>query len=126
MNSWIVGAKDPARNRVDELTRAGAKVVPCAVGPNGQIDLHALMNLLAGAGINSLMVEGGARVITSFINERLVDQFVITISPKLVGGLQVIDHPGMKSGAHLRLGHIHYHHAEEDLILWATPVWEEE
>ncbi len=124
MNSWIVGAKDNSKNRIDELTRAGATIYPCAIAPNGKIDLHALMRLLTGVGINSLMVEGGAKVITSFINAGLVDQFIITISPKLVGGLQVIDHSGIKSGACLRLGHTHYQHLDDDLIMWATPVWE--
>ncbi len=124
MSSWIVGAKDNSKNRIDELTRAGATIFPCAIGPNGKIDLHALMRMLTGAGVNSLMVEGGSRVITSFINAGLVDQFMITISPKLVGGLQVIDHSGIKSGACLRLVHTHYQHLDEDLIMWATPLWE--
>jgi len=126
MDSWIVGAKDNPRTRIEELTRAGAKVLPCAIAANGKIDLHALMSLLAGVEINSLMVEGGAQVITSFINARLVDQFIITISPKLVGGLQVINHPGMTSGSHVRLGHVHYQPSDKDLILWATPIWEGE
>ena len=32
------------------------------------------------------MVEGGARIITSFLRERLVDLLVLTVSPMLVGG----------------------------------------
>ena len=44
-------------------------------------------------GIRRLMVEGGARVITSFIRAQLVDLFIITIAPKLVGGLQVMTAP---------------------------------
>ena len=53
-------------------------------------------------GIRRLMVEGGARVITSFIRAQLVDLFIITIAPKLVGGLQVMTAPpnGVRDAAY--------------------------
>ena len=72
------------------------------------------------------MVEGGARVITSFVNSRLVDQFIITISPRLVGGLQVIDSEGMKSESNLTLDHISCQQLDNDLIVWARPIWKQE
>ena len=34
-------------------------------------------------GITSLMVEGGAQVITSFISSQLVDQVIVTVAPVL-------------------------------------------
>ena len=42
-------------------------------------------------GIRSLMVEGGAAVITSFLKAELVDALVLTLSPKLVGGYKAVD-----------------------------------
>ena len=81
------------------------------------------MTMLFDLQINSVMVEGGAQVITSFIKARLVDQFIITVSPKLVGGLQVIESEGLKSEPNLILDQISYQQLGDDLIIWARPVW---
>jgi 3,4-dihydroxy 2-butanone 4-phosphate synthase/GTP cyclohydrolase II len=37
------------------------------------------------------MVEGGATVINSFLQSRLVDYCVITVVPKFIGGLKAMD-----------------------------------
>jgi riboflavin biosynthesis pyrimidine reductase len=95
----------------------------CATGPDGKIDLFALMDLLAAMKINSVMVEGGARVITSFVNARLVDQFIITIAPKLVGGLPVLNSRELELAQHLVCDQVHYQHLGNDIIVWARPGW---
>jgi riboflavin biosynthesis pyrimidine reductase len=99
--------------------------MPCTTAEDGKIDLFALMKLLADKQINSVMVEGGAKVITSFIDARLVDQFVITIAPKLLGGLQVIENSRLTGSHCLKLRHVEYEYLGKDLILWACPVWEQ-
>jgi riboflavin biosynthesis pyrimidine reductase len=71
------------------------------------------------------MVEGGAEVITSFVNSQLVDQFIITVSPKLVGGLQVISSDRFILERNLTLRPATYQHLGDDLIVWAKPVWKE-
>ena len=58
--------------------------------PTGQVDLKILLSEFLQAGIGSLMVEGGARVITSFLSAHLVDRLVLTIAPLLVGGLNAV------------------------------------
>ena len=123
LSCYVVSGRNGPHERIDALTRAGVTVLPCQLGSDGKIDLPCLMRLLAERGVNSLMVEGGARVITSFIRARLVDQFIITIAPTLIGGLCVIDGPGLQSFAQLRLEHVHYQHLGEDCILWAKPNW---
>jgi riboflavin-specific deaminase-like protein len=115
-------------NRREVLTRNGAAVLPCEQNRRGQIDLRKLMDRLYERGIRSLMVEGGARVITNFIQDRLVDLFIITISPKLIGGLQVVAAPIVNSSSTLQSGTLHLAdmHCQQlngDLILWARPQW---
>ena len=65
------------------------------------------------------MVEGGGQVISSFIESRLVDQMIITIAPRLVGGLPV------GSGSQLRLNPVSYQPCGPDIILWAQPQWQD-
>jgi 3,4-dihydroxy 2-butanone 4-phosphate synthase/GTP cyclohydrolase II len=124
LSLWIVGSNQNSKDQITELSRTGATVLPCAVTSDGRIDLYALMKMLTEMKISSLMVEGGARVITSFINSKLVDLFIITISPKLVGGLAVIDDQGIKPALDLKLDRVSYQSLGEDLIMWAVPVWD--
>jgi 3,4-dihydroxy 2-butanone 4-phosphate synthase/GTP cyclohydrolase II len=126
VSSWIVKAKGDWREKIKALQDAGATVISCDTDRQGKIDLRALMGLLAAREIDSIMVEGGAEVITSFVNEKLVDQFVITLSPKLVGGLQVIDKRGLGLSSYLRLDNVVYQPLDTDLIMWARPAWEQE
>ena len=125
LSPWIINETDGRGSRITKLKKAGAIPITCVTSQDGKIDLYALMAKLFDMGINSVMVEGGAQVITSFINSRLVDQFVITVSPKLVGGLQVIDSEGLKTKPNLVLDQISYQQLGDDLIMWARPVWNE-
>jgi len=123
LSPWIIKSQDNHSNRIEALKNAGATPLPCATGRDGKIDLHALMAMLAEMQVNSIMVEGGAKVITSFVHSRLIDQFIITVSPRLVGGLPVIDSNGLNLNSNLMLGHVSYQRLGNDLILWTRPDW---
>lgn len=51
-----------------------------------RVDLRLMLRELQARGIRTLMVEGGATVIASFLRARLVDDFYLYIAPKIVGG----------------------------------------
>jgi riboflavin-specific deaminase-like protein len=71
-------------------------LLPCQTQEIGHLlDLEdVLRQLKSRFGIQSVMVEGGASVITSFVRERMVDFQCVTISPKLLGdvGLPSLGH----------------------------------
>ena len=52
----------------------------------GRVSLPALLKVLGGLGISHLLVEGGGRVVGSFISEGLADRFICFISPLIIGG----------------------------------------
>ncbi|MDO8910057.1 MAG: RibD family protein [Pseudohongiella sp.] len=56
----------------------------------GRVCLHEAMLELKQRGIHSLMVEGGANVITGFLKQKLVDAMVLTVAPRLVGGYKAV------------------------------------
>ena len=124
LSPWIINGQDYSNENAQALKKAGATPLHCPTRHDGKIDLAALMGRLAEMKINSIMVEGGARVITSFVNSRLVDQFIITITPKLVGGLQVLNSEGLEAATWLDLKQIHYQLLDNDIIMWARPGWE--
>lgn len=119
---WLANAAgNHPEDRRAALTRAGAVCLPCSLDGRGQIDLHALLKKLHDRGVRSLMVEGGAQVITSFIREGLADLFIITVSPAFVGGLQAVNGRPTAPLSKLPLTDINYERMEDDLIVWAKP-----
>jgi diaminohydroxyphosphoribosylaminopyrimidine deaminase/5-amino-6-(5-phosphoribosylamino)uracil reductase len=55
---------------------------------NGRVSLPALLKELGALGISHILVEGGGRVVGSFISEGLADRFICFISPLIIGGTQ--------------------------------------
>jgi riboflavin biosynthesis pyrimidine reductase len=66
------------------LRRRGVKVEVVRQAPDG-VDLADGLSRLLALGIRSLLIEGGARVITSTLRERLVDRVVVAVAPLLLG-----------------------------------------
>ncbi len=120
---WIISRQESDGARRENLLKAGAIVLPCQTAVDGNIDLRALMKILVAHKINILMVEGGAQVITSFVGARLVDQFIITVAPKLIGGLNVIDDRGTGMKPFVPFIKVAYQQLGDDMILWAQPDW---
>jgi riboflavin-specific deaminase-like protein len=122
---WLACAdhSDPAR--IGAVEGRGAEVICCHRDRRNRVDLPNLLQLLGERGIRSVMVEGGGQVITSFIKARLVDQMIITIAPRLVGGLPVLDRPAVGNGSLLHLRSVTYQTCGPDIILWAQPQWQD-
>lgn len=62
-----------------------AEVVRVRAGRRG-LDLRAVLRELAKRGIASVLVEGGPRVHTAFLEAGLVDEVHLFLSPRLIGG----------------------------------------
>lgn len=60
-----------------------AKVHPCLEWSDS---LPALLDKLGNEGVIQLLVEGGPRVLRSFHDERLIDQYVFHVAPSIAGG----------------------------------------
>jgi len=92
---WIAvtDAADPVR--AAQLAAQGVRVLRLPANPAGWVDLRALLECLAANGVRSLMVEGGAKVITSFVAARLFNQMVVTVAPRLIGGLRAVSNLGI-------------------------------
>lgn len=52
---------------------------------SGELNLFQVVKKLKKVGINALLVEGGSRVITSFVKRGLYDDIEICIAPRLLG-----------------------------------------
>jgi riboflavin biosynthesis pyrimidine reductase len=64
-----------------------ARVVIVPAGRHGGVCLrHVLGNLHNVQGVKAVMVEGGASVLASFINEGTADYIIVTVAPLFIGG----------------------------------------
>jgi diaminohydroxyphosphoribosylaminopyrimidine deaminase / 5-amino-6-(5-phosphoribosylamino)uracil reductase len=122
---WLACTDQSNPGRVGAVQSRWAEVIPCQRDQRGRVDLSYLLQVLGERGIRSIMVEGGSQVITSFIEARLVDQMIITIAPRLVGGLPVLDRPAVGNGSHMYLNPVAYQSCGPDIILWAQPQWQD-
>ena len=80
---WIFSDKKADRERKACLEKKGCKVFNVG-SENGYLNLHECMNKLYALGVRHIMVEGGNKVLTSFLHHKLVDYMVITIAPVIL------------------------------------------
>jgi len=90
-----------------------------------KVDLVQLLKKAGENQITSLLVEGGSRVFTSFLKEKLVDKIYYFLSPKILGkGLDSFGDLGIKEIAHsITLRDCEIKRFKSDLLVIGYPVW---
>lgn len=91
---WCVSGPDAPTDRRLELERRGVRVVELPEPDPGRIDLGALGGFLAEEGVGSLLVEGGGRVGSSFLEGGHVHRMRLFYAPRLFGPCGVPAFPG--------------------------------
>ena len=79
----MIGAGTMRAERYGEI---GRRLVVVESGPQGPVDLPALLRSLRDEGVRALLCEGGPRLHGSLQAAGLVDELFLTIAPKLTGG----------------------------------------
>ena len=119
----VTAVMTTARSPEDSRERLRARGVGVHVvdgGPCG-VALDATLATLRELGVRSVLVEGGARVITSFLAAKLVDRVVVGIAPAIIGtGIEAVGDLGVARVADgVRLGNRSVHVAGDDLLFAA-------
>jgi diaminohydroxyphosphoribosylaminopyrimidine deaminase/5-amino-6-(5-phosphoribosylamino)uracil reductase len=68
---------------MEKLLEKSVKVVITRKDKNGLIDLKYMLKKFSKLNITSIFVEGGSKIFTSFINQKLVDKIYLFIAPKI-------------------------------------------
>ncbi len=122
---WVITSEEADPEREKMLAGAGLTVIRHRSGPDGLLDLPGVLQALRIRKIESLMVEGGASIITSFLKHRLIDQLVLTLAPVLIGGMQAVWPLQLDSSDPPRLHHADYARFGPDLVMRADVNWHE-
>ena len=86
----------PAAKR-DKVRALGANVLCLPTDAGGRVDLVTLLTALRQLGVGSVLVEGGAQMITALLQARLVDRLVVCVAPKILGtGIEAVGDLGIR------------------------------
>lgn len=91
-------------------------------GRGGRVDLRDLLKRLGKAGLLHVLVEGGAELYGSMLRQRLADELMVFIAPKLIGerGLSWTGDLGVREMAKaLKLADVSVESVGEDLLVRA-------
>jgi diaminohydroxyphosphoribosylaminopyrimidine deaminase/5-amino-6-(5-phosphoribosylamino)uracil reductase len=72
-------------NVVHKLISKGVRIYPLKLKKNGLFDLTRAMELIGKIGISSVLVEGGSQIFAEFISQKLFDNLLVFIAPKIIG-----------------------------------------
>jgi len=82
----VIGAEGLADDEARlALERMGVAVAIAPRSDDGRVSIDGALAILAKRGIRRLLVEGGARVVTSFLRARRVDKMRVEIATRLLG-----------------------------------------
>jgi riboflavin-specific deaminase-like protein len=82
----VVGVAGRVSNEARAALEARGAELICVEGMAcGWVSLPHALRALAERGVSKLLVEGGARVLTSFFRERLVHRVQVEIAPRILG-----------------------------------------
>jgi diaminohydroxyphosphoribosylaminopyrimidine deaminase / 5-amino-6-(5-phosphoribosylamino)uracil reductase len=98
------------------------ELLACKSENNGRVLIDDLLSKLAERGVLSVLVEGGQKVIGSFLRAEAADDLVLFIAPKILGGgIPWTDYPNVQNvfdGLHVKPTDID--RIEDDLFYRAT------
>lgn len=81
--TYIIVSEAIIKERIDELEQCGAEVI---VAGHERVNLKMAIELLGEKGIENILVEGGGELIFGLIEEDMVDELTVYISPIIIGG----------------------------------------
>jgi len=83
----VATLEDHEPERRERLEEAGAEVVAMPAGPDGRVDLDALLHHLAEAEqANEVLLETGATLAGAMLEAGLIDEMQLFVAPTLLGG----------------------------------------
>lgn len=81
----LIAHAEGSRAKCRKLEKMGVQTLKCKK-KKGKVDLADLVERLGRQSITSVLVEGGSKIFTSMIEEKIADAVTLFISPILIGG----------------------------------------
>ena len=76
--------------KINQLEKLGVKVLFVKSDAQGRMQLKSVLKEIAKLQISSILVEGGSKIYSSFLKQKLFDDIFLFVSPKILGnGLKI-------------------------------------
>lgn len=87
-NKTIIVTGDHVKKEKMELfsSKDQVEILSLTLNTEGRIPLRSLLKILHDRGISSILIEGGARINYSFLQENLLDKVYAFTAPAIIGG----------------------------------------
>lgn len=82
--TWIFTTKQADQKRIEEFQSLGIEIIVTTGEQN--VPMKEVISYLGEKQVTSVLVEGGAALIGTLFDERLIDKYIGFIAPKIVGG----------------------------------------
>lgn len=107
--------------KLSRLREMGIEVLVVKEDEAGEVDLRHLLSVLGKRGISSILVEGGAGVITSLLLQNLADKVIVAVAPKIMGkGIEAVGELNIREVSQtLKLSFRKLYKVGEDLVIEA-------
>ncbi len=107
--------------KMAQLRDCGVELLLLEDDDRREVDLASLLSALGGRNISSLLVEGGAGVITSFLRQNLADRMVVGVAPRILGrGIEAVGELNIgKVSQAIPITYRKIYRAGEDLVIEA-------
>ena len=73
------------KSKIKKLEQLGVKIVFIKKNKGGRVDLYSMLKEVRKMGVASVLVEGGAKIYSSFVKQDLFDDILLFVSPKILG-----------------------------------------
>ncbi|MCB2210669.1 bifunctional diaminohydroxyphosphoribosylaminopyrimidine deaminase/5-amino-6-(5-phosphoribosylamino)uracil reductase RibD [bacterium] len=123
--TWVFGLKDAPVP--DWANNPNVSLFHTDPDGNGRVDLREVHNIISELGVGSLLVEGGSRIWTSFLDLDLVDKVEVVVAPMFIGtGIEAISDLGiLKVHDAIRLAPMQWRKIGNDLHVAARVIHRE-
>ena len=123
LNTIVAASNRISSDNVHRIESTGAKVL--LTGRN-RVELRKVFKILENMGHNRILVEGGGELNWSVLKLGIVDELIITISPRIVGGrsaislVEGIGYDRISEGIPLQLRNVKKHSNGEITLFYQT------
>lgn len=92
---YVLTGRESDPEKIKKIEAGGGRVIRCGE-KNGRLDVHEILGVLSGAGLRRVLVEGGAKVFSSFVRSGRWDALYVYQAPKVYGsgGVPLFDDVG--------------------------------
>jgi diaminohydroxyphosphoribosylaminopyrimidine deaminase/5-amino-6-(5-phosphoribosylamino)uracil reductase len=98
--TWIVTSGGAPRQRIKAFEAAGC-IVHSVARAGEEVSLPRVLDLLGAREMTNVLVEGGGRLLGSFVDQRLADEIHVYIAPLLIGGREAVSALAARGAANL-------------------------